>query len=94
MLFERQREWSDAADVRNLFIGYARSLGLDVERFKRDMDGAEANARLLSDQKRAESVGITGTPTLFLNGLEIPAESMSAEGIRAAINAALNGKAS
>ncbi len=94
LLFERQREWSEAADVRNLFVGYARTLGLDVARFTRDMDGPEANARVLSDQKRAESVNITGTPTLFLNGLEIPAESMSAEGIRGAINAALNGKAS
>lgn len=92
LLFERQREWSEAADVRNIFVGYARTLGLDVARFTRDMDGPEANARLLSDQKRAESVDITGTPTLFLNGLEMPAESMSAEGIRAAINAALKGK--
>ncbi|MBA3767861.1 MAG: thioredoxin domain-containing protein [Acidobacteria bacterium] len=94
LLFEQQREWSAVKDVRDLFIGYARSLGLDVERFTRDMDGPEANARILSDQKRAESVDIRGTPTLFLNGRELPAESMSAEGIRAAINAALNGKAS
>ena len=94
LLFERQREWSDTADVRPLFIGYAREIGLDVERFTRDMDGTEAEARVLSDQKRAESVDITGTPTLFINGVEIPAEAMSAEGLRAAINAALKGKAS
>jgi protein-disulfide isomerase len=94
LLFERQREWSDTEDARTLFNGYARSLGLDVERFTRDMDAAEVSARILSDEKRAESVSITGTPTLFLNGREIPAESMTAEGMRAAINGALEGKGS
>jgi protein-disulfide isomerase len=92
LLFERQREWSSAADVRALFTGYARSLGLDTERFTRDMDAPETQARVLSDRQRGESVSIAGTPTLFVNGLEIPDESMSAEGIRATINAALGGE--
>ncbi|HVG34516.1 MAG TPA: thioredoxin domain-containing protein [Pyrinomonadaceae bacterium] len=92
LLFERQRQWSEAGDVRSVFIDYAREIGLDVERFKKDMDGAEVGARVDSDKRRAQSVEITGTPTLFLNGREIAAEEMSAEGIRAAINAALKGK--
>jgi protein-disulfide isomerase len=92
LLFERQRQWSEAADVRPLFNDYARELGLDVERFKKEMGGAEAAARVVLDQNRAQSVGISGTPTLFLNGREIAAEDMSPEGLRAAINAALNGK--
>jgi protein-disulfide isomerase len=92
LLFERQRQWIEASDVRSLFIEYAREIGLDAERFKRDLDGAEASGRVVSDQKRAQSVDITGTPTLFLNGREIAAEEMSAEGIRAAITAALKVK--
>lgn len=92
LLFERQREWSDAEDVRSIFKNYARSVGLDVERFMRDMDAQEVSARLLADQTRAESVNVTGTPTLFLNGREIPAESMTAEKMRAAINAVLGDK--
>jgi protein-disulfide isomerase len=92
LLFEHQREWSDSADARGLFSSYARSAGLDVERFIRDMDGPEVSARILADQTRAESVNITGTPTLFLNGREIPAESMTAEKMRASINAALDRK--
>jgi protein-disulfide isomerase len=92
LLFERQREWSETADVRPLFIGYAQTLRLDVERFKRDMDGQEAAGRVLADQQRGVSVDVTGTPTLFLNGREIPAESMTNQGIRDAINSVLNGK--
>jgi protein-disulfide isomerase len=92
LLFERQREWSEAADVRPLFTGYARSLGLDVERFTRDMDGQDAAARVLADKQRGLSAQVSGTPTLFLNGLELPAESMTSEGIREAIKGALEGK--
>jgi formate-nitrite transporter family protein len=92
LLFERQREWSGAEDVLGLFKGYAREAGLDVERFTRDMDAPGASSRILSDQQRGQSAGVTGTPTLFVNGFEIPAEAMTNQGIRAAINAALNGK--
>jgi predicted DsbA family dithiol-disulfide isomerase len=92
LLFEHQREWSETEDVRSRFKDYARSVGLDVERFTRDMDSPEVSARLLADQTRAESVNITGTPTLFLNGREIPAESMTAEKISSAINAVLDRK--
>lgn len=92
LLFERQREWAEARDVRSLFNGYAQTLGLDLERFKRDMEGQEAAKRVASDKERGLSVQVSGTPTLFLNGREIPAEAMSSEGIRDAIKAALNGK--
>jgi predicted DsbA family dithiol-disulfide isomerase len=78
--------------VRSLFNGYAQTLGLDLERFKRDMAGQEAAGRIISDKERGLSVQVSGTPTLFLNGREIPAESMSSEGIRDAIRAALDGK--
>ena len=92
LLFERQREWAEAREARSLFNGYAQTLGLDVERFKRDMEGQETAKRVASDKERALSVQVSGTPTLFLNGREIPAEAMSSEGIRDAIKAALNGK--
>ncbi len=92
LLFERQREWSESGDARTLLIGYARTLGLDMERFARDMEGEEAARRISADKQRGLSVDISGTPTLFLNGLEIPAESMTSQGIRDRINSALNGK--
>ena len=92
LLFERQREWSGANDAKSLFIGYARTLGLDVERFTRDFDAPEIQARVTSDRQRGESVKISGTPTLFVNDLEISEDAMSVQGIRDTINAALEGK--
>ena len=75
--------------IAAIWFNYIGSL---LERFTRDMDVPETQARVTSDRQRGESVDISGTPTLFVNGLEISEESMSAEGIRATINAALAGK--
>ncbi len=51
-------------------VGYARSVGLDVERFRTDMAGAPATARIEADRKLADTLGIKGTPTLYIDGRE------------------------
>lgn len=89
LLYDRQEEWSEKTDARQLFTGYARSINLDVEKFTRDLDSPQIKERIRADQQRGDSVNIAGTPSLFINGREIPSESMSPEGIRSAINAAL-----
>ena len=92
LLYENQPAWSKVFNSRPTFINYARSLGLDVDRFTRDMDGPKADARVTADMKRGDSIGVKATPTVFVNNLEIPAANMTPEGLRAAINAALGGK--
>ena len=89
ILFERQDEWSSAENTPQLFVDYARSLALDIERFKQDMNSEQVNNRVTADRKRGESIDIEGTPSLFINGKEVSEESMTPEGIRAAIKAAL-----
>ena len=89
ILFERQDEWSQAENTRQLFVDYARSLALDTERFRQDMNSEQVNNRVTADQKRGESIDIEGTPSLFINGNEVSSEAMTPEGIRTAINAAL-----
>jgi protein-disulfide isomerase len=49
---------------------YARSIGLDVDRFRADMAGAVASARIEADRKLADALGVKGTPTLFIDGRE------------------------
>lgn len=92
-LYINQAKWSGAADVRPIFADYARSLGLDVERFVRDMEDNETVTRVLADRRRGEALGVTGTPTMFLNNREIPYDSLKSEAtLRAVIDAALNKK--
>ena len=50
-------------------IGYARQLGLDVERFEEDLRTREGAAQIASDVDSADLSGVTGTPTFFINGL-------------------------
>jgi hypothetical protein len=46
--------------------------------------------RALDNQWRADRVGFRGTPTFFLNGVRLGNEGYSAEGLRAAIDRALD----
>jgi Na+/H+ antiporter NhaA len=50
-------------------VRYARQIGLDVERFERDLrEGAHAG-RVSRDIKSADRAGVVGTPTFFINGV-------------------------
>lgn len=49
---------------------YARQVGLDLARFKLDMQSQAATDRIAADKKLADSLGVKGTPTIFINGRE------------------------
>ena len=50
--------------------GYARAIGLDVDRFLADEHSPATSARLEADRHLAEDLGVKGTPTIFVNGRE------------------------
>ena len=92
LLYEKKETWSLAPDARVLFVDYARSLGLDTERFSRDMIGDLASARVALDMRRGKSMGVVGTPSLFINGRMLTTAEMTPDGIRSSIQAALREK--
>jgi len=49
-------------------IEHARSLGLDMARFTADLESAETSARVQDDLADGRRNGVTGTPTLFVDG--------------------------
>ena len=77
--------------MRPTFEGYAKQIGLDVERFKQDVNGDAVAQRIFLDGKRGHSLGVKGTPTVFLNGREVPFESLPADKLRVLINVELTG---
>jgi protein-disulfide isomerase len=81
-----------ASGVRAVFTDYATKLGLDVQRFNRDMDSEEVKARIRLDQERAASIGVDRTPILFIDGVQIPFTSFGEKELRGVIDAALSGK--
>ncbi len=93
MLYEKQEEWAKSTEPRVQFTEYAKQLGLDLDRFRSDMESERVVARIRADDARARSLGITGTPTVFLNGTELPPErSLTEEKLRIEIDNALAGK--
>jgi len=89
LIFENQRTWHEEFDARPTFEGYAKKIGLDLERFKRDLSGQVVEQRIFLDGKRAHALGVKGTPTVFLNGREVPFESLAPEKLRVLINVEL-----
>jgi protein-disulfide isomerase len=89
LLFENQKIWHEQFDARPTFEGYAQKLGLDMERFRSDVSSQVVEQRIFLDGKRAHDVGVKGTPTVFLNGRELPFESLAPEKLRERINAEL-----
>jgi len=79
-------------EVRATFAGFAEKLGLDVERFKQDMDSEQVRARIRLDQERAASVGVDRTPSVFMNGITVPYKSFDPVDLRRTIDAELSGQ--
>ena len=94
LLYREQSVWSKAPDVRVLFNAYAGMLGLNIDRFRKDMESEQAKARVKSDEKQAAALGLANTPTIFINDRRVPPARLNPSGLRIAISAAMNQKAS
>src|SRR5918912_1049017 len=68
MLYQNQQTWSVEEEARPIFIQYAKDLGLDVDRFTKDIDSPEVAARVTAGVDRGKMGGVEGTPTIFING--------------------------
>lgn len=91
LLYETQTEWSKAPDVQPLFEQYAQKIGLDLARFKADRESNPLLGRIGMDSERGRALGVTGTPTIFLNSQRVPVDAMNESGLRGAIDAIIKG---
>jgi protein-disulfide isomerase len=66
-LFERQAEWARRTDPFSNFVGYAGDVGLSRGEFRSCL-GSDRHADVVTANMRlGEQLGVSGTPTLFLN---------------------------
>lgn len=70
-LFDNQK----ALEQRDI-EGYAKAIGLDVPKLLADMKSKAVGDAIEKDQKMAEALGISKTPTVFVNGREIEPDSI------------------
>lgn len=71
-LFETQAEWSHSESSKEkTFEGYAQELGLDMKQYRASLKDPAATKRIEQSTKDAQTLGVTGTPTFFLDGNKI-----------------------
>ena len=57
--------------TKESFNKIAEELGLDAKQFKQDIASTTLKNHLRQDMTEAHRLGITGTPTIFVNGRKI-----------------------
>lgn len=65
LVFENQRNLSPER-----IMSFAAQIGLNMEKFKQDIDSAMTVASLQADRAEGEATQLTGTPTIFINGVK------------------------
>jgi len=92
LLYREQSVWAKSSDVQSLFDAYAGMIGLNLERFKKDVSGEQVKAKVEEDRKRGEVLGVRNTPTIFINDESVPPTSLNPTALRAAVDAAVKQK--
>ncbi|QUH04084.1 thioredoxin domain-containing protein [Saccharopolyspora erythraea] len=77
-LYDGYESWAVAADgsgvsqdvsaARARFDEFAMRIGLDLERFHRDMASPQVMSKIEQDRSDGAKAGVSGTPTFFING--------------------------
>ncbi|MGX7828409.1 DsbA family protein [Actinokineospora sp. 24-640] len=58
----------DTARAAGVFETHARDIGLDLARFTADLDNPAVQARVDKDIADGKAAGVSGTPSIFVNG--------------------------
>jgi protein-disulfide isomerase len=81
-LLWRQREWANLRSVRSKFEAYARELGVDRRAFSDCIQSSKYDGRVQASFEEGRSRGVSGTPTLFVNGTKVNAPPTADELVR------------
>jgi len=70
ILFKNRESWWQVSmtERERVFDNYAKQAGINVEKLKTDMQKPEIAQKINFDQAIAKQNGVTGTPTVFING--------------------------
>lgn len=68
----------------------AKDLNLDMEKWRSDMQSRQVREKIAADLQQAQELGVTGTPTIFINGRLLKDRSM--QGFQEMINEELKKK--
>lgn len=70
LIFAGQQQWS-RGNADAIFVNYAKSLQLDINKFTADMNSADMNRIVMANRREGVEIGLNSTPTLVINGDKI-----------------------
>lgn len=75
-LFRNQKTWAEKQDSQAPYLRtLAKRIGLDIAKYDRDIADPALQKRVEKDQKDGADLGVSGTPTFFLNGEKLALSS-------------------
>lgn len=76
LIYESQPQWSTLAGTArtDMFVSYAKSLGLDETKFKADLSDSPVNQKIAFDQTIGKKIDVNATPTFYLNGVKLTSD--------------------
>ncbi|MEN9826516.1 MAG: hypothetical protein RI953_2261 [Pseudomonadota bacterium] len=90
LLFAKQPEWSHQQEPqKELMFKYANEIGLNMEKFSADFSNILVIQKIERDKQDGIALGVSGTPTFFVNGKRL--EDLSYEALKSLIEDALKG---
>lgn len=69
LIFDNQTEWSELKDPKNFFVSLAKSLKLDEEKFKTDMESSDIKKKVQDDKASGIQANVNSTASFYLNGV-------------------------
>ena len=89
ILFLNQQAWTAAPTYKQIWKDYATKIGLDIPKWENDIAGLQAKSRVDSDLTRGKAIGISSTPTLFVNGQPVQFADMKVDTLKTIIDGEL-----
>ena len=88
-LYTNQQAWASDPNYKQIFKSYAEKIGLDTNKWETDMAGMAARSRVQADIERGRALAINQTPTVFVNGKNVPYTEVNVNSLRQIIDAEL-----
>jgi len=88
ILYERQKDWEKQKDPTSKYESYAKEIGLNMSQFKKDYTSQKVIDIINNQVALGEAFNLKGTPSFFVNGVQVDTDKGS-DSIITAIDKAL-----
>lgn len=87
-LYSHQKEWGESMNPNDYFIKYAKILGLDIDKFTKEVKGNVYAAKIQQDVNDGNALNVSATPTFYINN-QIQTGFLGSEVFKTAIDDAI-----